>query len=221
MSSMCLGNCVSLRASCCPWCLCEGEFFYLRTLPPVLPGTRRVQRPGRGSSRPVWPALQPVRTVWMPLRVGCSAPITLTSCVWRHSAPTRKARALRCQGSDPRTARFLFVLLLCVRNPWPTPLPRSSGLQFLWARRRYRFFSGSSFCLLVSPSLSQNTGLRMDVARVALLPGLCLASRIPFQVCAMLGLTPCAQLDFCRKFFNALAVGGRATALSACTQTVA
>ena len=45
----------------------------------------------------------------------------------------------------------------------------------------------------------------MDVARVALLPGLCLASRIPFQVCAMLGLTPCAQLDFCRKFFNALA----------------
>ena len=83
---------------------------------------------------------------------------------------------------------------------------RSSGLQFLWARRRYRFSSGSSFCLLVSPSLSQNTGLRMDVARVALLPGLCLASRIPFQVCAMLRLTPCAQLDFCRKFFNALAL---------------
>ena len=122
--------------------------------------TQGAEACGRGSSHPIWPALQPVPTAWMPLRAGCSAPIALTSCVWLRFAPTRKARALLCQGSDPRAARFLRALLRCVR-PWLMPLPRSSGLQFLWARRRYRFFSGSSFFLLVSPSPSLNIGLRM------------------------------------------------------------
>ena len=137
----------------------------------------------------------------MPLRVGCSAPISLTSCVWRHSAPTRKARTLRCQGGDPRTAHFLLVLLLYPRS-LADAIVKIFGSAVSLGKEEIPFLQWEQLLVARLP-------FSVPKHRIEDGCGTCssasFASRIPFQVCAMLGLTPCAQLDFCRKFFNALA----------------